>query len=83
MALSNDEAQTGQNSWRVRSRTPSTVLEAGDSPVQQWFSFLVERFPLATFQTEVYLRLGKANLPSTHPLPLILRCVLTDDGGGD
>ena len=83
MALSNDEAQTGAKLLAGAIANPFYRPGAGDSPVQQWFSFLVERFPLATFQTEVYLRLGNANLPSTHPLPLILRCVLTDDGGED
>lgn len=54
--------------------------EEVEAPIQRWFSFLVGRFPLLTFQTEVYLRLGDTDLPSTDPLTRILQSVLGDEG---
>ncbi len=48
--------------------------------VEDWFQFLLEQFPLWAFQPHAFRALHDSDLPTTHPLPTIIRSILQDDG---
>ena len=48
-------------------------------PVQDWFNFLIEHFPLWSFQPEAFSALHSASLPSTYPLARFVYSIGVDE----
>ena len=80
MALSETELHEGRALLGAAISDPFFLLEDEERPVQGWFSFLTDHFPLATFRRDAYLGLANPDLPTTYPLARILQSVLADEG---
>jgi hypothetical protein len=50
-----------------------------ETHVRDWFQFLVEQFPLWSFQPRAFAALHEKDRPVTYPLPLIIESILKDD----
>ena len=81
MTLTDSEISEARELLVAAVENPFFGSGVADTQISSWFSFLVERFPLMTFQTDVYLyQLGDTDLPTTDPLARILLRVLRDEG---
>ncbi len=49
------------------------------TPVRNWFNFLIEHFPLWSFQPEAFSALHSTSLPSTYPLARFVYSIGVDE----
>jgi hypothetical protein len=61
---------------------PSDAEDAEDLErhVSDWFTYLIQNFPLWSFQAARFASYHPADLPSAHPLGLIVESLFRDDG---
>ena len=58
---------------------PSEEAQEPPTHVEDWFNFLIERFPLWSFQPEAFSALHSASLPSTYPLARFVYSICVDE----
>ena len=71
----------GSDPVRLVSQTLQDPLaDYPASHIRDWLRFLVEQFPLLTFQPHAYRNLHSSDLPTAYPLRLIIQSILQDEG---